>query len=31
LPDLDRAAALAAQLHNGDMAARIANLMGRAQ
>jgi len=28
LPDLDRAAALAAQLHNGDLAARIANLMG---
>jgi tetratricopeptide (TPR) repeat protein len=28
LPDLDRAAALAAQLHNGDLAARIANLIG---
>jgi tetratricopeptide (TPR) repeat protein len=28
LPDLDRAAALAVQLHNGDLAARIANLMG---
>jgi tetratricopeptide (TPR) repeat protein len=28
LPDLDRAAALAGQLHNSDLAARIANLIG---